>query len=152
MRHRKLAFLVFGLAATLLAADPSVGTWKLNISKSKYSPGPPPKSATITFAETAAGVHRTGESINADGSKTSFEYTAKYDGNDYPIKGTQIYDAIAIKRIDDQTSEATLKKGGKVVATAKRVLSKDGKTMTLTISGTSAKGEKSTNVSVYEKQ
>jgi hypothetical protein len=90
--------------------------------------------------------------ISADGSKMSFEYTAKYDGKDYPIKGTQVYDAIAIHKIDDPTSEATLKRAGKVVAHAKRVLSKDGKTMTLTNSGTTPKGDKFTNVSLYEKQ
>jgi hypothetical protein len=152
MRHAKLAVLFFGLAATMLAADPAAGTWKLNLAKSKFSPGPAPKSATVTYKETAGGIHRTGETINADGTKTSFEYTAKFDSADYPIKGSDAYDAIAIKRIDDLTAEATLKKAGKVVATAKRVVSKDGKTMTLTISSTNAKGEKSVNTSVYEKQ
>jgi hypothetical protein len=152
MRHAKLAVLVFGLAATMFAADPAAGTWKLNVTKSKFSPGPAPKSATVTYQETAAGIKRTGETVNADGTKMSFEYTAKFDGTDYPIKGSADYDAIAIKRIDDLTAEASLKKAGKVVATAKRVVSKDGKTMTLMISSTNAKGEKSVNTSLYEKQ
>jgi hypothetical protein len=153
MRYPKLVFALFGLAATLVAADPTVGTWKLNTAKSKYSPGPAPKSATITYEETADGIKRMGESIDADGNKTSFEYTAKYDGKDYPVSGSDRYDAIALKRLNDHTVESTLKKSGKVVTTARRVVSKkDGKTMTLTITVTNAKGQKMKNLAVYEKQ
>src|SRR6266545_3748384 len=152
MRYAKLAFALLGFSATLVAADPTVGTWKLNTEKSKYSPGPAPKSATITYEETADGVKRTGESIDADGNKTSFEYTAKYDGKDYPVSGSDLFDAIALKRLNDRTVESTLKKSGKVVTTARRVVSKDGKTLTLTITGTNAKGQKMKNIAVYEKQ
>ena len=151
MRYAKLAFALFGLAATLVAADPASGTWKLNAAKSKYTPGPPPKSATITYEETADGIKRTGESVDAEGKTTSFEYTAKYDGKDYPVTGSDLYDTITIKRINDQTAEATLKKSGKVVSNARRVVSKDGKVMTLTITGTNPKGEKMHNVVVYDK-
>jgi hypothetical protein len=152
MRYAKLAFALVGFAATLIAADPSVGTWKLNTAKSKYSPGPAPKSATITYEETADGIKRMGESVDADGNKTSFEYTAKYDGKDYPVTGSDTIDMIALKRINDHSTEATLKKSGKVVSTARRVVSKDGKTLTLTITGTNAKGQNVKNVAVYEKQ
>jgi len=151
MRYAKLAFALFGLAATLVASDPASGTWKLNTAKSKYTPGPPPKSATITYEETADGIKRTGKSVDAEGKTTSFEYTAKYDGKDYPVTGSDLYDAIALKRINDQTTEATLKKSGKVVSNARRVISKDGKVMTLTITGTNPKGEKMHNVAVYDK-
>ena len=82
------------------------------------------------------------ETVDADGKTTSFSYTAKLDGKDYPVSGSDDFDAIAIKRIDDNTAVATLKKGGKQVSTARRVVSKDGKTLTLTITGTNAKGEK----------
>jgi hypothetical protein len=152
MRHTKLVFALFGFAATLVAADPTVGTWKLNTAKSKYSPGPAPKSATITYEETADGIKRMGESVDADGNKTSFEYTAKYDGKDYPVTGSDTIDMIALKRINDRTTEATLKKSGKVVSTARRVVSKDGKMLTLTITGTNAKGQKIKNIAVYDKQ
>jgi len=152
MRYAKLAFALCGLAATLVAADPAIGTWTLNASKSKYTPGPPPKNSTVTYEETADGIKRTGESVDAEGKTTSFEYTAKYDGKDYPVTGSDLYDAIALKRINDQTTEATLKKSGKVVSNARRVISKDGKVMTLTITGTNPKGAKMHNVAVYEKQ
>ena len=127
------------------------GTWKLNVAKSKYTPDPPPKSATITYEETVDGIKRTGGSVDAEGKTTPFEYTAKYDGKDYPVTGPDLYDAITIKRIDDQTAESTLKKSGKAVGNAQRVVSKDGKVLTLTITGTNSKGEKMHNVAVYEK-
>jgi ribosomal protein S18 len=147
---RYVALLAFGVA--LWSADPTIGTWKLNVAKSKYSPGPPPKSATITYEETADGIKRAGESVDADGKTTSFSYTAKYDGNDYPVSGSDDFDTIMLKRVNDNTVEATLKKSGKVVSTARRLVSKDGKMMTLTITGTNAKGQKMKSVAVYEKQ
>jgi hypothetical protein len=147
---RVLGILALGM--TLWAADPAIGTWKLNTAKSKYTPGPTPKSATVTYEETADGIKRTGESVDADGKTTSFTYTAKYDGKDYPVSGTDLYDAIAPKRVNEHIVEATLKKSGTVVHTARRVVSKDGKMMTITMSGKNAKGEKVHNVAVYDKQ
>jgi hypothetical protein len=144
--------LWLAFATETCAADLMLGTWKLDVAKSKYSPGPAPKSATVTYEAAGDGYKRTGESIAADGKKTSFEYTAKYDGKDYPIKGSENFDAIAVKRIDDHNAEATLKKAGKVVANTKRNISKDGKVLTLTTAGTNAKGEKINNVVVYDRQ
>jgi hypothetical protein len=114
MKFGKLLGLL-AMGMTLWAADPVVGTWKLNAAKSKYTPGPTPKSGTITYEETADGIKRTGESVDADGKTSSFTYTAKYDGKGYPVSGTDLYDTIAAKRIDEHTTEATLKKSGKVV-------------------------------------
>jgi hypothetical protein len=143
---------MLAVGVSLSAADPAIGTWKLNVAISKYSPGPPPKSATITYEETAGGVKRTGESVDGEGKTTSFEYIAKYDGKEYAVTGTDLYDAIAIKRINDRSAEATLKKGGRVVSKARRVVTNDGKAMTLTISGTDPMGKKMHNVAVYDKQ
>src|SRR5258708_23931513 len=98
MRHTKLVFALFGLATLLVAADPTVGTWKLNTAKSKYSPGPTPTSATITYEETADGIKRTGENVLPDGTKTSFEYTAKYGGKDYPVTGAGTHELCALRR------------------------------------------------------
>jgi hypothetical protein len=145
-----LAVLVF--AGSLAAADAAIGTWKLNVAKSKFSPGPPPQSATVRYEASGGGVKRTGETVNADGTKTSFEYTAQYDGKDYPITGNANADTVALKQVNDRTVEATLKKSGKVVTNARRVVSADGKTLTLTITGTNAQGQKMRNVQVLEKQ
>jgi hypothetical protein len=147
---RILGMLALGL--TLWAADPAIGTWKLNVAKSKYSPGPAPKSATATYEENGDGIKRTGESVDADGKTTSMAYSARYDGKDYPVTGSDAFDAITLKRINDSTNQATLKKSGKVVTTARRTVSADGKMMTLTIAGTNAKGQKMKNTAIYEKQ
>jgi hypothetical protein len=144
--------LWLGLSSNLFAADLSLGTWKLNLAKSKYNPGPAPKSATFTLEAAEGGVKRTGESTDAEGKKTSYTWTAKYDGKDYPVTGSDRYDAVSLKRIDDHSSEIALKKSGKVITSGKRTLSKDGKVMTLTIATTNAKGEKANNVAVYDKQ
>src|SRR5262245_43185409 len=137
------AAIVWLAAASFLhAADPALGTWKLNVAKSKYSPGPAPKSASVTYETVGDAVKRTGEQIAADGKKSSLSYTAKLDGKYYPATGSDLYDELSIKKIDDHNSEATMKRAGKVVANAKRSISKDGKVMTITVEGTNAKGEK----------
>jgi hypothetical protein len=142
----------FAAASFGYAADPALGTWKLNVAKSKYSPGPVPKSATVTFEAVGDAVKRTGDSIAADGRKSSLSYTAKMDGKFYPVTGSDLYDEISIKKIDDHNTEATMKRAGKLVANAKRNISSDGKSMTITISGTNAKGEKVNSVGVFDKQ
>src|SRR5215212_785058 len=111
---RLLGMLALGF--TVWAADPATGTWKLNAAKSKYNPGPPPQSATITHEETADGIKRTGESVDAEGKKTSLEYTAKYDGKEYPVSGSDDFDTVSFRKINGHTVEATLKKSGKVVS------------------------------------
>ena len=149
-------YAVIGLwitTATVSAADPFVGTWKLNLAKSKYSPGPPPKNLTITYAANGDGIKSTTEGVNSEGKPVATTYAATYDGKDTPVTGTGApYDTIALKRIDSNTVELTTKKDGKVVSKGKRVVSKDGKVMTMTSKGTNAKGEPTNNVAVYDKQ
>jgi hypothetical protein len=111
-----------------------------------------PKSATITYEATADGIKRTGETVDAEGKTTSFTYTAKYDGADYPITGSDLYDSISLKSITNQRSAATLKKSGKVVGHVQWVISDDGTTMTLVSTGKDSKGKASQNIAVYEKQ
>jgi hypothetical protein len=148
----KSAFAMVVLVGSLIAADAAIGTWKLNVAKSRYSPGPPPKSAIFTYEAIGEGIRRTGETVNADGQTISFEYTAQYDGKDYPIRGNPNADTVSLKRVNDRTVEATLKKNGKVTTTVRRVVSSDGKTLTLTMTGTNAQGQTVNNVTVYEKQ
>jgi ABC-type xylose transport system substrate-binding protein len=77
--------------------------------------------------------------------------SGKYDGKDYPITGNPAADTASFKRVDDQTGESTFKKDGKVTATNVRVLSKDGKTLTITSKGTTADGKPRSDVQVFEK-
>ena len=138
---------------TSWAADPFVGTWKLNLSKSKYDPGPGPKSVTIKYEANGDGIKATTEGVNPEGQPIATHYTADYDGKDTPVTGTGApYDMIALKRINASMVELTTKKDGKVVSKGKRVVSKDGKVMTVTTKGTNAKGEPTNNVAAYDKQ
>ena len=150
-----VAIGVASMSGPVLAqTDSAAGTWKLNVAKSKYDPGPAPKSSTVTITAADQGVKVSTKGVGADGKPTGTQYTAKFDGKDYPVKltGPQDYDMVAFKRIDASTVEGTRKKAGKVVQTYTRVVSPDGKTMTITTAGTNAKGEKINNVAVYDKQ
>ena len=82
------------------ASDPRIGTWKLNVAKSKYSPGPAPRSNTLKVEASGQGEKVTTEGVNAEGGRTGIQYTANYDGKDYPITGTLNADMISLKRID----------------------------------------------------
>ena len=162
MRLARVMSAVAIAAATFLAAsiadvsaqskDPGMGTWKLNVEKSKYSPGPAPKSLTAKFEPSGKGVTVTTESVGPDGKASGTQYTANYDGKDYPLKGSSIADTVSLKRVDALTNLRTDKKNGKAVATYKRVVAKDGKTFTVEIKGTNAKGEPFNNMLVFEKQ
>jgi hypothetical protein len=132
--------------------DPLIGTWKLNLAKSKFSPGPPPKSQTVTYEAVGQGVKVTVKGTDAEGKPIDAQYTGNYDGKDYPVTGNPNWDTISLKRIDAYTVEFTRKKAGKVVGTGTSVVSKDGKTRTITTEEINAKGEKISNTAVFEKE
>lgn len=165
MHARRWNVGVFGVLVTLgiilgvglgrvaaQASNPRLGTWKLNVEKSKYSPGPAPQSVTMKVEASGEGEKASTEGVNAAGAPTKTEYTAQYDGKDYAMTGSQNADTVSFKRIDARTIERTDKKGEKVVTTSSRVVSEDGKTMTVTVKGTNAQGQAVDNVTVWEKQ
>ena len=139
-------------SSVVLAADNWLGTWKLNVEKSKYSPGPAPKSLTAKFEASPVGTKLTTDGVNAEGKATHGTYTSKFDGKDVPWEGNPDADTAAPKKIDDNTYENVWKKGGKVTITAKAVVSKDGKTLTVSSTGKNAKGEAVSSTAVYEKR
>jgi len=153
-----LAFLVLASVAAvpLLAQDnPFVGTWKFNVAKSKFEPGPAPKSQTRTVVADGDGAKYSLEGVAADGTAFSFSFTVKYDGKDYPITGTGApggADTIAIKRIGTHKAEAIEKKGGKEVGKATAEVSADGKVSTVKVKGKTLDGKEFSSVAVYEKQ
>ena len=134
------------------APDPVVGTWKLDTAKSKFTPGPAPKSQTRTYAETAQGTAMTFTGVAANGSSMSGQSTFKYDGKDYKITGSADYDTLSLKRLNGTTVRADLKKGGKVVGATIRTLSGHGKVLTLASKGKGATGAAFDNVMVFDKQ
>ena len=129
-----------------------MGTWKLNVEKSKFSPGPAPKSLTVKFESVGKGVKVTTDGVGADGKPNATEYTANYDGKDNPLKGSPVADTISLRRTNALTTVRTDKKAGKVVQTLRREIAKDGKSFTVTVKGTNAKGEPVNNHLVFEKQ
>ena len=150
-----LAIGVFTL--TVLAAaqskDPFVGTWRLNVAKSKYSPGPTPKSVTSTYEAAGKGYKVSVRNEPASGPVQEYSYTSNLDGTDSKMTGNNPNaDTIAVKRIDATTLETVNKKGGKVTTTQRNVVSADGKTRTVTTTGVDGQGQKVNNVGVFEKQ
>jgi hypothetical protein len=138
--------------AAAQATDPLVGTWTLNVAKSTFSPGPGLKSGSVTFHAVPAGMHVMAEMMDAQGAAQKTEYTANYDGKDYPITGVAGVDTVSLKKIDATTGERTDKKGGKVVGTWQRKVSADGKTLTVTQKGTDAQGRAVNNVLVFDRK
>ena len=146
------ALLVIGTVTAAPAADPVIGTWKLNLSKSTFSPGPGPKSQTRTYAESAQGVTLTLKTTTAQGKETTMALTFKDDGKPYPVTGTPDFDTVTVKRVDALTIHSTQMKGGAPVGTGVRTVSKDGKTLTFAQKGTHADGTKYDDVLVYDRQ
>jgi hypothetical protein len=143
------------LAAGVQAQAPKgiAGTWKLNLAKSKFSPGPAPKSMTVTYSTVGTdGMKIVVDVTPAEGGAQQWGMTAHYDGKEHPITGNPAADMVSVRRIDDLTGESTFKKDGKVAATNMRVLSADGKTLTITSSGMTADGKPRKDVQVFEKQ
>lgn len=147
-----LSLLIGSTRAVSAQADPAIGTWKLNTAKSKYDPGPMPKSNMITITAAASGLHVVAKGEDAAGKPTGIDYTATSDGKDSPVKGAPAYDTTSLKRVDANTTEQTRKKEGKTVQTATRKISADGKTMTVTTRGKDETGRTLNTVAVYDKQ
>lgn len=155
----RMSLGVLGVVVILIApsfllaqADPAIGNWKLNLAKSKYEPGPAPKSEMRTYAASGPnGIKARFDRVDAAGKIVTITYDAKYDGKDVPYTGSPDADMIALTRVDARTINAVLKKNGKVVQTTKAVTSADGKMRTLTTTGTNAQGQKINNVTVFDR-
>ena len=142
--------LVFVSVAMGFQDNQNLGTWKLNEAKSKFAG----KARNHTVIYEAAGdqIKVTVEGVDANGTAVRNEWTGKFDGNDYPVTGETNADARSYKLIDSHTLEIANKKAGKTTMTGRIVVSKDGKTRTVTTNATDEQGKKVTNVAVYDKQ
>ena len=143
--------LCFVAGAVCFASDVQMGSWKLNEAKSKFAPGMP-KNNTVVLEAAGDNVKVTVDGTDSDGKVTHNEWTGKFDGKDYPVTGDPSSDARSVKKVDDNTLQLTIKKGGKVTVTGQIVVSADGKTRTVTTSGTDPQGKKFTNTAVYDRQ
>ncbi len=128
-----------------------MGTWKLNEAKSKLAPGAP-KNNTVVYVAAGDNVKVTVDGTDKDGKPIHNEWTGKFDGKDCPVTGDPTSDARSYKTVDAQTLELTVKKDGKVTVSGRIVVSADGKTRTVTTSGTDPQGKKVESTSFYDKQ
>ena len=143
--------LALGVIGTAQTGDPGLGTWTLNVAKSKYMPGPAPKSSTVSFSAAGAGIRAVIDAVGVDGSKLHWEYTANLDGKPSPVTGNPDGDMVMATRVNATTIETRYTLKGKPTTTNRRVVSADGKTLTVTTTGVNAQGQKVTNVLVFEK-
>jgi hypothetical protein len=152
-----VTFICGAASLAIAAAQPSAstagdllfGVWNLNVPKSKYVGAPTPKGQTRTYEVDPRGVKTRIRTTYADGQSADVEYVADYDGVEYPLIGSPDYDAIALKRINAFAAEATLTHAGRLMAKVVRLISEDGKTMTITVrDGNGALR----SIAVYDKQ
>ena len=145
-----IAVCLIGLSSSF-AQNPHLGTWKLNEAKSKVPAGMM-KNTTVTYTEQGDSMKVTTEGTSGDGSALHTEWTGKFDGKDYPLTGDPSADTRSYTKVDDHTLTLENKKGGKVTTSGRVVVSADGKTRTLTLSGNNQAGQKVTGKAVYDKQ
>jgi|HubBroStandDraft_6_1064221.scaffolds.fasta_scaffold302481_2 hypothetical protein len=149
---------VLGLAitalpqASLAQSDPLAGLWQLNLTKSKYSPGPAPKSLTLYVQGEGQNRKATGVGIDAAGNAISIVFMeAIEDGKPHPVIGLAGVEASASTRVDAHTANVSYFYGGQIIQTGTIVTSQDGKTLTFTIAGARA-GQQMNNTLVYDRQ
>jgi hypothetical protein len=147
------AVLIAAVALSAQSQESLFGTWKMNVAKSKYTPGPVPKSNIAKWEAFQGGVKLTNDVVPAKGETQHWEVSGKFDGKDNPVKGNNPdADAAAISKIDARTYEVVQKKGGKITLTARIVVAADGKTRVTTVSGRDGQGQTVNNSMFYEKQ
>ena len=142
--------LSFMAAAACFAANPHMGTWKLNEAKSKIPSGMG-KNTTVTYAEAKDEVKVTVDGIDKDGKPTHSVWVGKWDGKAYPVKGNLPYNSVAYRVVNDRTNDITAMKNGKIGWSGRITVSADGKSRTVTINGTDAQGKKFKGKAVYDK-
>lgn len=153
--HAVLAFVAAagGVAiAAMPGSDPVIGTWQLNGPKSTFTAGPPLMSQTRTYSQSGKSITLVMKSVGADGTAMTSRTTYQLDGKDYPVTGNPDFDSLSPRQVDSNTASFTLKKGGKAVGTTTRTVSQDGKTLTSKMKVTTANGEETESILVFDKQ
>jgi hypothetical protein len=142
--------LSFAAVAACFAANPQIGTWKLNEAKSKMPAGMG-KNTTVTYTEEKDKIKVTVEGVDKDGKPTHSVWVGKFDGKAYPVKGNLPYNSVAYKMVNDHSNDITTMKDGRKVWNGRITVSADGKSRTVTINGTDANGKKFKGTAVYDK-
>ena len=147
-----IAMVGMAAAAGAQATEPIMGTWKLDVAKSTYKPGPAPKSTTIVVEPAGKGIKVAVDSVQGDGAPLKWGFSSVRDGKtESPVTGNPMFDTVTTTKDSDTTGTNVYKKGGKVVMTTKVSVDATGKILTVTTTGTDPKGQAVHNVSVYTK-
>ena len=144
--------LAMNVTSTAQAPDPLVGTWKLDVAKSTYKPGPAPKSTTVVISPAEGKALKIAVDAEMPDGPMKWSYTNTRDGKETPVTGNPNYDAVKVTQVSLTEGTIQYMKGGKPSLTAKTSVSKDGKTLTVTTTGTNAAGQAVHNVAHYTKQ
>jgi hypothetical protein len=154
--------LVIALAASAFAlvapafgaaqADPMIGIWKLNLAKSTYTPGPPPRSVTVDVHAAGGGLMAMADGVNAQGAPTHTMFMIVCNGQPQAVTGAAAIDAMSCRRPDPYSQEFTNMKDGRETTSGTLTISRDGRTMTISTKGIGANGVQIDNVAVYDKQ
>ena len=152
MRRILPIVLVLGTALSLRAADPVLGVWHLNVAKSRYDPGPPPKAETRTYRQEKGEIKAVVTTLHRNGNSDTVYYPATYDGKAHPVSGAADRDGIVMTLTNEYTAESLITHAGKTIGTASRTVSADGLTMTITFRGVAANGQQVNNTAYYVKE
>src|SRR5438132_10942508 len=142
------AVLSLAMTVVSLAANPQMGTWKLNEPKSKLVPVMG-KNTTVTYVEHNDKIRITVDGVDKNGKPTHSVWVGKFDGKAYPVKGNLSYNSVAYKMIDERTNDITTWKDGKMAWNGRIAVSADGRSRTVTINGTDSDGKKFKAKAVY---
>ncbi len=154
MKRRVILFTLAALFAgvtVVLAANPHMGTWKLNEAKSRIPAGAS-KNHTVVYEEAGDSIKVTVDGVDGSGNAVHNEWTGKFDGKFYPVTGDPTSDMRSYRKINNHTLALTGKKGDKITLTARIMVSANGKVRTVTTNGTDAKGKRLSTRAVYDKQ
>lgn len=143
--------VLFACSTVCLADNPHMGTWKLNEAKSKFGPGAT-KNNTVVYEAAGDSIKVTVDGVDGAGNAIHSEWTGKFDGKFYAVTGDPASDLRAYRRINNHTMALTGKKDGKINLTGRITVSANGRTRTVTTSGTNAKGKRVSNRAVYDKE
>jgi len=129
-----------------------IGDWKLNVGKSKYGPGPAPRSSALNVHAAGDGLMAMFDNVNAQGAAAHPMFTVICNGQPQEVTGAAAVDAMSCRRTDPYSQTFTNMKGGRATTNGTITISRDGRTMTIATKGTNANGQPVDNVAVYDKQ